>query len=45
MDSKKVKKIIEIVIYVLTAIASFVGGQASARNSVVDLFNKYENVK
>lgn len=40
MDNKKIKRILEIVIYVLTCIASFVGGQASAKNGYVDLFGK-----
>lgn len=34
------KKIIDLVIVILTAIGSFIGGQASAQNGIVDLFNK-----
>lgn len=34
------KKIIDLVIVILTAIGSFIGGQASAQNGVIDLFNK-----
>lgn len=45
MEVKKVKKIIELVVYILTAIASFIGGQASAKNGFVDMFNRYENVR
>lgn len=36
------KKIIDLIIVLLTAIGSFIGGQASAQNDVVDIFNKYE---
>lgn len=35
------KKIIDLVIVLLTAIGSFIGGQASAQNGVVDMFDKY----
>lgn len=39
------KKIIDLIIVLLTAIGSFIGGQASAQNGVIDLFNnqKIEN--
>ena len=36
------KKIIDLVIVLLTAIGSFIGGQASAQNDVIDIFEKYE---
>lgn len=35
------KKVLRLVIEVLTVVASFVGGQASAQNGLVDLFSKY----
>lgn len=35
------KKIIDLVIVLLTAIGSFIGGQASAQNDIVDIFGKY----
>lgn len=35
------KKIIDLVIVLLTAIGSFIGGQASAQNDIVDMFDKY----
>lgn len=34
------KKIIDLVIVILTAIGSFIGGQASAQNGLIDMFNK-----
>lgn len=39
------KKIIDLIIVLLTAIGSFIGGQASAQNDVIDIFNKYEKTK
>lgn len=36
------KKVIDLIIVLLTAIGSFIGGQASAQNDVIDIFNKYE---
>lgn len=36
------KKIIDLVIVLLTAIGSFIGGQAAAQNDVIDVFDKYE---
>lgn len=39
------KKIIDLIIVLLTAIGSFIGGQASAQNDVIDIFNKYEETK
>lgn len=35
------KKIIDLIIVLLTAIGSFIGGQASAQNEVVDIFDRY----
>lgn len=35
------KRIIDFVIVLLTAIGSFIGGQASAQNDVIDIFEKY----
>lgn len=35
------KKIIDLVIVLLTAIGSFIGGQASAQNDIIDIFEKY----
>lgn len=35
------KKIIDLIIVLLTAIGSFIGGQASAQNDIVDIFGKY----
>lgn len=39
------KKIIDLVIVILTAIGSFIGGQASAQNDVIDIFNKTEKTE
>lgn len=36
------KKVIDLVIVILTAIGSFIGGQATAQNDVIDMFKKYE---
>lgn len=35
------KKIIDLVIVLLTAIGSFLGGQVSAQNDIIDVFDKY----
>lgn len=35
------KKVIDLIIVLLTAIGSFIGGQASAQNDIVDIFEKY----
>lgn len=35
------KKIIDLIIVLLTAIGSFLGGQATAQNDVIDIFEKY----
>lgn len=36
------KKIIELIIAILSVIGSFLGGQALAENGHVDIFNRYE---
>lgn len=36
------KKVIDLLIVLLTAIGSFIGGQATAQNDIVDIFGKYE---
>lgn len=36
------KKVIDLIIVLLTAIGSFIGGQVSAQNNVIDIFGKYE---
>lgn len=38
------KKIIDLIIVLLTAVGSFLGGQASAQNGIVDIFDKYEQL-
>ena len=35
------KKVIDLLIVLLTAIGSFIGGQVSAQNDIVDIFDKY----
>lgn len=40
-NPQKWKKIIDLVIVLLTAIGSFIGGQASAQNDIVNIFEKY----
>lgn len=39
------KRILELVAALATMIASFIGGQAAAQNNVIDIFNKYEQIK
>lgn len=39
------KKIIDLVIVILTAIGSFISGQASAQNGMIDLFDKQQTEK
>lgn len=39
------KKIIELIIAILSVIGSFVGGQALAQSGHVDLFNKCQTEK
>lgn len=39
------KRILELVAALATMIASFIGGQAAAQNDMIDIFNKYEQVK
>lgn len=41
-NPKTWKKVIDLLIVLLTAISSFIGGQVSAQNDVIDIFNKYE---
>lgn len=36
------KRIMELIAALATMIASFIGGQATAQNGVIDLFNKYQ---
>lgn len=36
------KKIIELIIAILSVIGSFIGGQALAQNGHIDIFGKYE---
>ena len=40
-STQKWKKLIDLVIVLLTAIGSFIGGQASAQNDMIDIFGKY----
>lgn len=42
MEKSKLKKVIEFIIVLLTAVSSFIGGQAAAQSNVIDLFNKSE---
>ena len=35
------KKVIDLIIVLLTAIGSFIGGQASAQNDFIDIFDKH----
>ena len=35
------KKILEMIAAIATLIAGFIGGQATARTGIVDIFNKY----
>ena len=37
------KKVIDLIIVLLTAIGSFIGGQASAQNDIIDIFEKNPN--
>lgn len=39
------KRILELIAALATMIASFIGGQAAAQNDVIDIFNKYEQIK
>lgn len=39
------KKVIDLIIVLLTAIGSFIGGQASAQNDIIDLFNETEKTE
>lgn len=42
MNVKKWKRLIELTIAILSVIASFFGGQLSAKNGYIDVFNKYQ---
>ena len=42
MDKKRVKRIIEFIIAILSVIGSFFGGQAAAQNGIIDTFSKYQ---
>lgn len=46
MSSKPInwKKVVEFLVALLTLIGGFLGGQAAAKNGVIDLFNK-QNVE
>lgn len=35
------KKVIDLIIVLLTAIGSFIGGQATAQTDTIDMFDKY----
>ena len=39
------KKILEMIAAIATLIAGFIGGQATARTGMVDIFNKYPQTK
>lgn len=39
------KRILELIAALATMIASFIGGQAAAQSNIIDIFNKYEQVK
>ena len=39
------KKILEMIAALATLIAGFIGGQATARTGMVDIFNKYPQTK
>lgn len=41
----KWKKVVEFTIALLTLIGSFLGGQASAQNGVIDIFNKHPKIE
>lgn len=45
MEKSRLKKIIEFIIVLLTAVSSFIGGQAAAQTNTIDLFGKYEQSK
>ena len=35
------KRILELIAALATMVASFIGGQATAQNQIIDMFNKY----
>lgn len=39
------KKILEMIAAIATLIAGFIGGQATARTGIVDIFNKYQQIQ
>lgn len=39
------KKILEMIAAIATLIAGFIGGQATARTGIVDIFNKYPQIQ
>lgn len=39
------KKILEMIAAIATLLAGFIGGQATARTGVIDIFNKYQPPK
>lgn len=39
------KKILEMIAAIATLLAGFIGGQATARTGVVDIFDKYPQTK
>lgn len=45
MEKPNWKKIIELIIAILSVIGSFLGGQALAQNGHLDLFNKCQTEK
>lgn len=45
MDKKRAKRIIQLIIAILSVIASFISGQATAQNGQIDLFNKFQTSK
>jgi hypothetical protein len=45
MEKSKLKKVIEFIIVLLTAVSSFLGGQAAAQSNTIDIFGKYEQMK
>lgn len=39
------KKILEMIAAIATLIAGFIGGQATARTGMIDIFNKYPQIQ
>lgn len=42
MDRKKWQQAIKLIIAILSVIGSFLGGQATAKNGIIDTFSKYQ---